>query len=592
MPSKTRLMSIAAALCAVMPSLLSAAELPPAVRDDVQLRAMLDELARSKTLQLSNLDKPYFIGYTSNDAEEAAITGSLGGIVSSARTRVRVPVIQVRVGNYSFDNTNSVFTAPVHFGPLPLDNNYGAIRTALWLDTDGTYKVSTEQIARKRNTLRELATPENTPDFAPVKPATIVQPVPSLQFDDKQWEAVIRNVSARFAAHPAVVSSNVRVRAISSTLRLVTSEGTVVRVPQELSSVDIVAAGIAPDNSRVWNHRLITVVHPSELPKEEDLRKEADAVASETDALVKAPAAEDYSGPVLFEGEAAPGLVAQLLTDATRLARKPVTPTEFQSRVQTIDGVWSSRVGSKVTPEWLTIVDDPSQKTFGGKTLAGQYDVDEEGVPAQRVTLVDKGVFKGFLLTRQPVRNWNASNGHARLPGPWGANLPVFGNLFIQAGQTVPESQMKAKLIDRVKSAGLKYGLLIRRMDFPSTAGLEDLQEMVAQLQKSGSTRSVTAPLLAYRVYPDGREELVRGLRFKEFSAKDLRDVDAASDHPYVLNYVNNGGTFDWANATSDATTSSVICPSLLFDSVDLAHAEGQGNKPPIVPAPLLVARH
>jgi hypothetical protein len=294
---------------------------------------------------------------------------------------------------------------------------------------------------------------------------------------------------------------------------------------------------------------------------------------------------------VLFEGEAAPALMAEVLTDATRLQRTPVAPPEVRGRVEGIEGVWSSRLGSKVMPDWLTVVDDPSQKSFAGQVLAGQYDVDEEGVLTQRVTLVEKGTLKAFLLTRQPVRTFNASNGHARLPGAWGAQLAVFGNLFIQAAQTVPEAQMKSKLIEKVKTAGLQYGILIRRLDFPATANLEDLQEMVSQIQKIGATRTVSAPLLAYRVYPDGREELVRGLRFREFSAKDLRDIEAASDRPYVLNYVNNGGAFNWIHAGSDATTSSVICPSLLFPSVDLARVEGQGSKPPLVPAPALVAQ-
>ncbi|HSU32936.1 MAG TPA: metallopeptidase TldD-related protein [Bryobacteraceae bacterium] len=578
-------------LSAIAPQTPLAADLPAAVRQDVQLRAMIDELARSKTLSLNDLDKPYFISYSSNDAEMSDIRGSLGGLMASSRVHVRQPVVHVRVGNYSFDNTDSVFASPARLGPLPLDDNYGVLRTALWFTTDGLYKAATGEIAAKRNTLREIAGPDQTPDFAPAQPNVVIQPAARLQMDDKRWETIVRNLSARFVNHPGVVSSSVRMRGISSTLRFVNTEGTIVRVPQELTSLDITAAGIAADGARVWNHRLITVLHPSELPGENELRKNVDSVARETEALVNAPLADDYNGPVLFEGQAAAALMAEVLTDATRLRRTPVAPSDLRSRVEAIDGVWSSRMGSKVTPDWLTIVDDPSQKSFGGQVLAGQYDVDEEGVLAQRVTLVDKGTLKSFLLTRQPVRTFNASNGHARLPGAWGAEMPVFGNLFIQANQTVPDSQMKSKLIEKVKTAGLKYGILIRRLDFPSTANVEELQEMMTQLQKSGTSRSVSAPILAYRVYPDGREELVRGLRFREFSAKDLRDVEAASDRPYVLNYVNNGSPFNWIHASSDATTSAVICPSLLFPSVDLARVEGQGSKPPLVPAPALLAR-
>ena len=220
--------------------------------------------------------------------------------------------------------------------------------------------------------------------------------------------------------------------------------------------------------------------------------------------------------------------------------------------------------------------------------LAGEYDVDDEGVPAERVLLVDKGVLKDFLRSRQPVRNYNASNGHGRLPGGFGSAAAAFGNLFVQAKQTVPEGELKTRLIERVKASGLKYGYLIRRIDFPSTANLEELQSMAQQMQKSGFVRTLNAPILAYRVYPDGREELVRGLRFREFSAKDLRDISAAADHPYVFNYVNNGSALNLADSGSDATTSTVICPSLLLESVDLARAEGDAGKLPLVPSPPL----
>ncbi|HEY1214180.1 MAG TPA: metallopeptidase TldD-related protein [Bryobacteraceae bacterium] len=578
-------------LAAIVPQTSPATDVSAVVREDVQLRAMLDELARSKTLSLNDLDKPYFISYSSNDAESSDIRGSLGGLLTSSRIHYRQPVVHVRVGTYSFDNTDSVFSSAAGLGPLPLDDNYGVLRTALWFTTDGLYKAATGEIAAKRNTVREIASPDQTPDFSPATPTQLIQPVAKLQMDDKRWETIVRNLSARFVNHPGIVSSSVRMRGISSTLRFVNTEGAIVRVPQELTSLDITAAGIAGDGARVWNHRLITVLHPSELPNETDLRKEVDSLAGETEALVNAPLAEDYTGPVLFDGQAAAALMAEVLTDATRLQRTPIAPPDVRNRVEAVDSVWSSRIGSKVTPEWLTIVDDPARKSFAGQVLAGQYDVDEEGVLAQRVTLVDKGTLKAFLLTRQPMRTFNASNGHARLPGAWGAEMAVFGNLFIQAGQTIPDSQMKSKLIEKVKTAGLKYGILIRRIDFPSTANVEDLQDMMTQLQKSGTVRTVSAPILAYRVYPDGREELVRGLRFREFSAKDLRDVEAASDRPYVLNYVNNGSPFNWVRAGSDATTSSVICPSLLFPSVDLVRVEGQGSKPPLVPAPALLAQ-
>jgi TldD protein len=561
---------------------------PPA-HDDIQLRAMSDELARSKTLQLNDLDKPYFIQYAIGDTAQLLISASLGGVTSSTHGRFRPAQLAVRVGDYKFDNTNSIYSRVARFGSLPIDDDYLVFRNQLWIATDALYKSSAEQITRKRNALREIAEPDKTPDLALVKAVEIIQPPAKLEIDRKSWEDTLRRASARFAGYPGLIDSMVRLRAISSTYRLVNSEGATVRVPQELTDLLVRAAALAPDGSRVWNHRLVTVPHPSQLPAPAQISRMVEAVAAETSELAKAPVESDYSGPVLFEQEAAAQMMASTLSDALRLHRKPLAPPGANSP-QVLESVWAARLNGKVVPEWLTIYDDPLQPEFKGSPLAGHYKVDDEGVPAERVLLVDKGMLKGFLASREPVREFSASNGHGRLPGGYGSEAAVIGNLFVQADQTVPEAQMKSKLLAMVKAAGLKYGLVIRRLDFPSTASLDELQSMARQLQKSGYARTLNSPVLAYRLYPDGREELVRGLRFRDFSAKELRDVAAASDRLFVLNYINNGSSFNHLDSGSDATSSTVVCPSLLFDSVDLARSESEPGKLPSVAPPALVA--
>jgi predicted Zn-dependent protease len=559
------------------------------IASDVQLRAMTDELARSKGLQLNSLEKPYFLQYTISDSESFVVNASLGGITNFHSVHVRQPGLQVRVGDYKFDNTNSIFSRNARFGLLPIDDDYMTTRANLWLSTDALYKASIEQITRKRTALTELADPDKTPDFAPAQPVQCLQPVAQSKLDGEGLRRTVRNVSAVFTHYGDVTASQVRLRSISSTYRLVNSEGTVVRIPQQLADFTILSSAYAPDGTRVWNHQFFTTTLAAQFPKEKELLEAAKTTATETDALAKAPVGQDYNGPVLFEGEAAAEMMAQVLTDALRLPRKPVSPPGANvPEAQIIESVWASKINSKVLPEWITLVDDPSKERFGNVPLTGQYSVDDEGVPAQRVTLVEKGVLKNFLLSREPVRTFNASNGHGRLPGRFGSEAAVIGNLFVQTEGGVSDVQLKAKLQEKVKAAGLQYGLIIRRIDFPSTANLQELESLGRQLQKNGVARTLNAPILVYKAYPDGREELVRGLRFTEFSAKDLRDIAAASDHPFVLNYVNNGSSFNLLDVGSDATTSAVICPSLLFDAVELTHAESEGSKLPVVSPPVL----
>ncbi|HWF47922.1 MAG TPA: metallopeptidase TldD-related protein, partial [Bryobacteraceae bacterium] len=372
---------------------------------DAVLHAMADEVMREKTLQLNNLDKPYEITYASDDPEEVTMSASLGGLLYASREHNRRVVIRVRVGDAKFDNSDSVYSRAPGNAVLPLDDNYHVVRDQLWLNTDNVYKIAVVDIERKRTALREISDPDKTPDFTPANPVQIIRPLPTLKMDQKRWEQVIQSLSGHFAAYPQIISSNVRLRAISSTFRLVDTDGTIERVPEELAEIGIGARALAPDGTQVWDDRFFTTLHPSELPSEQDLKKAVDVIGAETAALAKAPMAEEYSGPVLFEREAAAQLMAQVLADASRVERRPLVPPEYANRLRILDSVWATRQGSKVAPDWLTIIDDPSQTRAEGVVLAGQYDVDEEGVAAKRVTLVQNGTLKDFLTTRQPIHD-------------------------------------------------------------------------------------------------------------------------------------------------------------------------------------------
>ena len=206
-------------------------------------------------------------------------------------------------------------------------------------------------------------------------------------------------------------------------------------------------------------------------------------MAQNLEALAKAPKGEDYSGPVLFEGAASPQIFAELLGRNLALPRKPEGGRGgFNS--SELEG----RLGARVLPESFDVVDDPTQQEWRGRPLFGAYDVDREGVRAQPLALVEKGVLKGFLLTRQPVRGFSASNGHARLPGPFGAATAGVGNLFISSSETMPDGDLKKKLIELVQARGLAYGVVVRKMDYPSTASLDELRRMFTTAEQRGAS--------------------------------------------------------------------------------------------------------
>ena len=189
--------------------------------------------------------------------------------------------------------------------------------------------------------------------------------------------------------------------------------------------------------------------------------------------------------------------------------------------------------------------------TFSGHGLGGSYKVDDEGVPAIPVTVVDNGTLVNYLIGRVPIRDFPASNGHGRASGN-GNTAPSPGNLFFRASKTNTREELKKQLIDECRSRGLKYGYYV------DTLGPR------------------LAPRMLYRVWTDdGHEELVRGAIFNELDVRALRsDLVAAGDDPLVSN--RTGLPF-----------MTIVSPSVLFD--ELRRSSGADNtkeKLPDYPAP------
>ncbi|HBY63545.1 MAG TPA: hypothetical protein DEH78_27285 [Solibacterales bacterium] len=571
--------------------LLAAAALFSQSPADVILRSMREEIERSKPLRIVSLDAPYYIEYALDDVEGFSASASFGGLVLARDARFRVPRIQVRVGDYKFDNTNYIFTdffqgRGFDQDRWPLDNDPQVIRTQLWLATDRAYKGSLEAIARKRSALKNLSAPEPMDDFGKAPVLRLVRPTPRLQIDKKLWTERVKALSRVFTSYPAALAGTVEFDTNVSASYFANSEGSEVVTPEGATTLRIRASALAPDGMPVRDAALLAALSPAELPDETSLRAAAVDVAVNVTNLVSAPTGENYNGPVLFEPVAAAQLFAQLLGRNLSLPRRPVSDPGRQLPFSPSD--LEGRIGVRVLPEWMDAVDDPTQKEWRGRKLFGHYEADMEGVAPQPVVLVEKGTLKDYLRTRQPVKGFEGSNGRARLPGAFGYRAATFGNLFIKASQSVPPDALKRRLIEMIGQRGKPYGILVRKLDFPSTAGGEELQRLGARLRAGGETRPVSPPLLIYRVYPDGREELVRGLRFRGLNVRALRDIVAASNTETVFDYLENGAPWALSGAATYVSNNSVIAPGLLFDDLELERVEEQWPRPPLAPPPPL----
>jgi len=557
---------------------------------DPVLQAMKDEMDRARKLTISNLEAPYFIQYVIDEDDNFGLTANLGGLLTRRHDKFRSPEVHVRVGDYKFDNTNFAgggfgLGSRYDLERFPLENAYPVLRRYLWLETDSAYKGAVEAVSRKRAALRNLTQSEQLNDFSHAEPVRLVRDFSKPAMDEDAWAKRARALSAIFVQYPDVKNSSVELESSVGGYYLVNSEGSEVRQPENVTYLRARAMAQAGDGMPVRDAVTFHALDAARMPNDAELTRGVTALAENVVALAHAAKGEDYSGPVLFEGQAGAQILAEVLGRNLALARKPAGDGGrggggFQN--SELEG----RAGARVLPESFEVLDDPTQKEWRGRPLFGSYEVDRDGVMAKPVRLIEKGVLKNYLLTRQPVRGYEGSNGHARLPGPYGANVATVGNLFISSTETVPAAELKKKLIELCKARNKPYGMIVRKMDFPSSAAASEVRQLLSG-QQGG--QPVSLPILVYKIYPDGHEELVRGLRFRGLNARSLKDILAAGDDSAAFEFLDNTAPFALMGGGGFTAETCVVAPSILIDDLELHPVEEEQPKLPLVPAPDMV---
>ncbi len=516
-----------------------------AAKGDALLEALLTELDRSKSeLKMDQVKPPYYIEYRVNDMDTFSSEAAFGALRESDRSHLRFLRVVVRIGDYKQD---SFYGQGVGTGSiLPLDNDPIALRRQIWLLTDEAYKSAADAYAEKLSALKQF-TPDANPvdDFAKAPVVTSVGETVSLKVDSSQWDKTLQDVTDLYREYPEIqlVDASARFTAVNE--YFVNSEGTIVRQGRTTATVTLSGSTQAADGMRLGRSPFWTEQRPDELPSHEELLKQSKKMLDTLQALGKAPIVEEsYRGPVLFAPDAANDIVAGLIGDNV-LGRKPQP-----GRPNRTVGAFATSYKTRVLPKFVTVVDDPTMKAFDGKALLGSYEVDSEGVEAQAVTVVDKGMLVNYLLSRQPLRDFPESNGHARAT-PGSSPIPSLGVLMVKSSEPESVKALNDKLRQMAADEAQAYGY---RVD---TLGPGN------------------APRLLYRVYvKDGHEELVRGAVFNELDVRALRnDLAAVGDDPLVSNRM--GGLPE-----------TIICPSLLFDELEVKRADTTKEKLPEYPAP------
>jgi TldD protein len=601
--------ALTAILCGGFAVPAHAAQAP--LDNDQTLRAMHDEMERSKTRLELNIPgtnqpvRPYYIEYRLLDLDVREIAAQFGTLLTSTHTRNRFMNVEARVGTYKLDSSN--FIGDEGFrgfigsqGSVGIDRDYDSLRQDLWIATDQAFKEAVETYSRKQAYLSSLARQSDVDDFSRATPMQITESLVTPDWTNRNWEQEARDASATLRTFPEIYESRVTYYLVYATEYLMTSEGTEIRANRTFAAVEAGMNTLAPDGMPL-NHLYATYApKPADLPGVEAVRKGLNVAGSELMALRAAQPAQDYSGPVLFEARAAAPLLAQVLGPAMNGSRPPVA---FQPVVEQLMGNlggksdWAGRIGARVLPQGVTLVDDPAAKEFHGTPVIGSYAVDDEGVRAQKVTVVENGNLKALLMSRRPGNDSDQSNGHGR-SGFLSDAKPTMSNLFFQSTDRVSPAELKKKFLDECRAEKLQYCVIVREMDNPSLSLLhqDDFSSLLASYGGGAGTGD-RLPLMVYKVYPDdGREEVIRGARIIGLNTRALRNLGGIGNDDFVYNYMQSqiagfsGTALGAFGSAQGGLPASVVAPSLLFEELEIRGARGEPKRLPLLPAPPLTA--
>ena len=523
---------------------MSAAE--AAASTDPVLKAMLEELERSQAhLKMENVPAPFFIEYRVVDTDDYQSQAVFGATEAERRTRFRFARVIVRVGDYhldSFYETGSGETAS-----MPVDNDMLSLRHSLWLATDSAYKSANEALTAKQGLYKRFAIEQTVDDFAKEPPVQSVGPLAHLEFDPAQWRGMLESATALYREYPDVETAGADLHFFATNVYYVNSEGTVLRSGRTCYAVIENGNIQAPDGMRIDRSPGDMYGDPAELPSADKVKADMRTMLESLENMRAAPIVEEeYRGPVLFSADATNDVVESLLAPNI-VGRRP----QPNVSARTI-GEFSSSYRSRVLPDFLSLVDDPTQRTFLGHSLIGSYPVDDEGVQARPVDVVSKGILENYLVGRRPIRGFTESNGHGRLVQA-GLTEPSIGVLLLRAAQPISREEMEKKLLD-----------LCRQQERPYCYSVETLGPRLS-------------PRLLYRVWTkDGRRELVRGAEFEELDTRSLRSDVIAAGNDYLV-----------SNRLGSAPR-TIISPSILFDELVVKRADQAKEKLPEYPAPIL----
>lgn len=522
--------------------------------------ALAEEAVRARDeLKARGHRRPYYVAYLLRDVEQYWIDARFGTLFADERRRWRRCFADVRVGSYRYDHVqdgglsdNSTKSEAYSYTSLPIGENLGGVLHGIWQLTEARYREAAESLLEKRAEQLHVMDPNRSlPDLERCDP-TIHQHLPELPGVDRNaWVDYVEAASAIGRREPGLVGCEVELTVRNVTRWFVSTEGSIVVDRQPFWQLSVMLdlstdAGVTVP----WNLSHF-VMDPAELPSLDALKKEMRTALRTMRTIAAADTLRAYSGPVLLDPKPA-GLLMHEAIGHRLEGNRLLSSGEGQT--------FRDALGSQLLPEMLSMRDDPTMSHFDGKSLVGHYLYDDEGVQAERAELVDRGRIRGYLTSRAPVARGHRSNGHARNEG-FERPMSRMGVTLVEAHDGVDDAALKRALIEEVKRRRLPFGVHVLAADSGETATKSyDFQAFLGQIRA------------ATRVYPDGREELVRDVSFVGTPLNAVRGIIAAGTRREVDN--------SYCGAESGAVPVSTITPALLLENLELQSSARSPHAP------------
>ncbi|PYO92327.1 MAG: hypothetical protein DMD58_02180 [Gemmatimonadetes bacterium] len=559
-------------LVVVAVAAVSTASLAAGPESTPVLDAMKVELARSLDALQANPTPPYFLGYDLTEVQEFSVTSSFGAITDRSDERRRALDVQLRVGSHGFDNTHSsahtdfpdfsrFLDAPVD---VPIDDDPMAIRAALWYETQQRYRHAVEQLNNARTSARLQVAPEDSsPDFSRESPEHYIEPRLQLTVDRRGWEEKLRRYTAPFAQQRDIYGANAFFTAAVETHSYVNSEGTEIQTSQPRYRLLIAAFSKADDGMELPRYESFFAATPEGLPDDRVVLQAVDRMIADLQTLRRAPVIDPYTGPAILSGRASAVFFHEILGHRLEGHRQ-----KNEDEGQT----FTRRVSDAVLPAGFSVYFDPTMQRFGNTDLAGYYRFDDEGVRGRRVAVIERGVLRTFLMSRMPIEGFANSNGHGRRQVGF-SPVARQSNLIVQVAAPQTRAQLKQQLLDQIRRQHKPFGLLF-----------DDIEGGFTITHRGIPNAFEVLPIMVYRVFPNGREELVRGVDLIGTPLTVFSKVTAGDDQVAVFNGM--------CGAESGVVPVSAVSPAVLISQIEVQKKPKSSERAPILPPPPTAAPH